>query len=168
MELIMAIKHSIGIAMMKVAESPDQLYCLGLGSCVGVAVYDPVARIAGMIHILLPSMKEFENAGQLRSKFADTGISDMVVEMIKKGAVKYRMKAKMAGGASMFDIKDSSASDLMAIGKRNVQSCKDALKNLGIELIAHDTGGTKGRTVIFDIDTGTFTIKIINKGEKVI
>ncbi len=154
--------------MMKVAESPDQLYCLGLGSCVGVAVYDPVAKIAGMIHVLLPSMKEFESAGQLRTKFADTGISDMVAELLKKGAVKYRLKAKMAGGASMFDIKDNSAGELMAIGKRNVQSCREALKSLGIELVAHDTGGTKGRTIIFDIETNLLTIKTINKGEKVI
>lgn len=162
------MKHSVGIAMMKVAEAPDQMYCLGLGSCVGVAVYDPITKIAGLIHVLLPSMKEFENAGQLRTKFADTGISDMVSEMLKKGAAKYRLKAKLAGGASMFETKDSAASDLMAIGRRNVQSCKDTLKNLGIELVAHDTGGTKGRTIYFDIDTSMLTIKIINKGEKVI
>ncbi|NMA36823.1 MAG: chemotaxis protein CheD [Papillibacter sp.] len=162
------MKHSVGIAMMKIAEAPDQMYCLGLGSCVGVAVYDPIAKIAGLIHVLLPSIKEFENAGQLRTKFADTGISDMVSEMLKKGAVKYRLKAKLAGGATMFETKDSAASDLMAIGKRNVQSCKDTLKNLGIELVAHDTGGTKGRTICFDIDTSLLTIKIINKGEKVI
>ena len=162
------MKHSVGIAMMKVAEAPDQMYCLGLGSCVGVAIYDPITRIAGLIHVLLPSMREFENAGQLRTKFADTGINDMVSEMLKKGAVKYRLKAKIAGGASMFDIKDSAASDMMAIGKRNVQSCKDTLKDLGIELIAHDTGGTKGRTIYFDTETTMLTIKIINKGEKVI
>jgi chemotaxis protein CheD len=137
------VKHSIGIAMMKVAESPDQLYCLGLGSCVGVAVYDPVAKIAGMIHVLLPSMKEFESAGQLRTKFADTGLNDMVAELLKKGAAKYRLKAKMAGGASMFDIMDNSAGEMMAIGKRNVQSCRDVLKSLGIELVAHDTGAPK-------------------------
>jgi len=162
------MKHSVGIAMMKVAESPDQLYCLGLGSCVGVAIYDPVTKIAGMIHILLPSMKEFENTSQLRTKFADTGISDMVGELLKRGAAKNRMKAKMAGGASMFDIKDNSASDMMAIGRRNVQSCRDTLKSLGIELIAHATGGTRGRTIVFDIETAMLTIKIINKGEKVI
>lgn len=162
------MKYSVDIAMMKVAHSPDQLYCLGLGSCVGVAVYDPIARVGGLLHVLLPAMYEFTSAGKIRTKFADTGITDLVDAVIKSGAARQRLKAKMAGGATMFSIKGSPQNDVIAIGRRNVQSCRDTLKKLGIDLIAQDTGGTKGRTVIFCVETGEFTIRMIDKGEKVI
>lgn len=162
------IKHSVDIAMMKVARPPDLLYCLGLGSCVGVAIYDPVAHVGGLIHVLLPSMLEFENAGQIRTKFADSGISDLVEALRRAGAERVRMRAKMAGGAAMFVIKNTPQSDAMDIGKRNVKSCRDTLHKLGIELIAQDTGGTKGRTITFNIETGALTIRMIDKNEKVI
>ncbi|MPM43746.1 Chemoreceptor glutamine deamidase CheD [bioreactor metagenome] len=160
-------KISVDIAVMKIARAPDQLYCLGLGSCVGVAVYDPVLHLAGMIHVLLPSMLEFESAGQIRTKFADTGISDMVDALLKAGALKHRLRAKMAGGAAMFAVRDA-ADDTIAIGKRNIASCRDTLKRLGIELVAQDTGGTKGRTITFDIASGALSIRMLDKGEKVI
>jgi chemotaxis protein CheD len=162
------MKYSVDIAMMKVAYANDLLYCLGLGSCVGVAVYDPVARVGGLLHVLLPAMHEFSQAGSIRTKFADTGIADLVNAVIKSGAARSRLKAKMAGGAAMFSIKGAPQNDALAIGRRNVQSCRDTLKRLGIELIAQDIGGTKGRTVIFNVETGELTIRIIDKGEKVI
>jgi len=161
-------KYSVDIAMMKVAYAPDQLYCLGLGSCVGVAVYDPVTRVGGLIHVLLPAMREFENAGNLRTKFADTGICDLIDAMVRAGAAKFRMKAKIAGGAAMFAIKGAPQSDAISIGKRNVQSCEDTLRRLGIELIAQDTGGTKGRTIIFNVETGALIVRMLDRGEKTI
>jgi len=159
---------AVDIAMIKVTRSPNQLYSLGLGSCVGVAIYDPMTRIGGLIHVLLPSMGEFQSAGQVRTKFADSGISDLVDAMVKEGAAKFRLKAKMAGGAAMFALKSASQSDTIAIGKRNVQSCKDTLKQLGIELIAQDVGGNKGRTIMFNTETGALAIRMIDRGEKVI
>ena len=161
-------KHSVDIAVMRIARAPDQLYCLGLGSCVGVAVYDPIARVGGLIHILLPAMREFESAGHMRTKFADTGISDLVDCLLKSGAAKARLKAKMAGGAAMFAFKNVAQNDTIAIGKRNVQSCRDTLKKLGVELVAQDTGGTKGRTITFDIETGGLTVRMLGREEKVI
>jgi chemotaxis protein CheD len=158
--------YAVDIAMMKVARAPEQLYSLGLGSCIGVAIYDPAAKIGGLIHILLPSMKGFENGNHVRTKFADSGIADLVDALVRAGASRVRMKAKMAGGASMFTIK--ATSDVHEVGKRNTQSSRDTLRNLGIELLAHDTGGTKGRTIIFDIDTGQLTIKTVDRTMKVI
>ncbi len=151
---------------MKIARSPDQLYSLGLGSCVGVAIYDPVTQIGGLIHVLLPSAQEFQKEGHIRTKFADSGISDLVEAIVKAGAVKFRLKAKMAGGAAMFLMKSDSA--VGSIGRRNVQSCMDTLKKLNIELTSQDTGGTKGRTIIFDISSGDLIIKTIDQEEKVI
>ncbi|SHH84043.1 chemotaxis protein CheD [Sporobacter termitidis DSM 10068] len=158
--------YAVDIAMMKVARAPDQLYSLGLGSCIGVAIYDPKAKIGGLIHILLPSSQGFENGNHVRTKFADSGIMDLVEALLKAGASRVRLKAKMAGGASMFTIK--STSSIHEVGKRNIQSSKDTLKMLGIELVAHDTGGNKGRTIIFDIDTGQLTIKTVDRAVKVI
>lgn len=158
--------YPVDIAMMKVARPPDQLYSLGLGSCVGVAIFDPLAKIGGLIHVLLPSHKEFDGSVHSRTKFADSGIPALVEELVRAGAAKYRMKAKIAGGATMF--KTSSSLDINAIGVRNIQSCKDTLKALGIELIAQDTGGNKGRTIYFNVDTGALRIKVIDKPEKVI
>jgi chemotaxis protein CheD len=161
-----ANSYAVDIAMMKVARAPDQLYSLGLGSCIGVAIYDPATKIGGLIHILLPSMKGFENGNHVRTKFADSGIAELVEAVIKAGASRARLKAKMAGGASMFAIK--STSDVHEVGKRNILSTRETLKNLGIDLIAYDTGGNKGRTIIFDIETGQLTIKTIDKAIKVI
>ena len=158
--------YSVDIAMMRVARSPVQLYSLGLGSCVGVAIYDPVAKIGGLIHILLPSMREFSNGTHVRAKFADSGISDLVELMVQTGAAKYRMSAKMAGGAAMFA--SAAALRINSIGERNIQSCRETLAALGIRLISQDTGGNRGRTIYFDVETGALTIKTIDRPEKTI
>ncbi len=161
-----ANSYAVDIAMMKIARAPEQLYSLGLGSCIGVAIYDPAVKIGGLIHILLPSSQGFENGNHVRTKFADSGISDLVDAMVKAGASRARLRAKMAGGASMFAIKNTPS--VHEVGRRNIQSSRDTLKMLGIELVAHDTGGNKGRTIIFDIDTGQLTIKTVDKSIKVI
>jgi chemotaxis protein CheD len=161
-----ANSYAVDIAMMKIARAPEQLYSLGLGSCIGVAIYDPVTKIGGLIHILLPSSQGFDSGKHVRTKFADSGITDLVEALVKAGASRPRLKAKMAGGASMFTIK--STSDVHEVGKRNIQSSKDTLRQLGIELVAQDTGGNKGRTIYFDIDTGQLTIKTVDRAIKVI
>lgn len=158
--------YAVDIAMMKVARAPEQLYSLGLGSCIGVAIYDPAAKVGGLIHILLPTAQGFENGNHVRTKFADSGITDLVAAVIKAGASRARLKAKIAGGASMFITNGTSS--VHEVGKRNIQSSKDTLKMLGIDLIAHDTGGNKGRTIIFDIETGQLTIKTVDRTVKVI
>ncbi len=158
--------YAVDIAMMKVTRAPDQLYSLGLGSCVGVAIYDPVTKIGGLIHILLPTCQGFENGNHARTKFADSGIEALLEALIKAGASRTRLKAKMAGGASMFVTNGTSS--VHEVGKRNIQSSRDTLKRLGIELVGHDTGGNKGRTIYFDIETGQLTIKTVDKTVKVI
>jgi Chemotaxis protein; stimulates methylation of MCP proteins len=158
--------YPVDIAMMKVACPPDRLYSLALGSCVGVAIYDPIAHIGGLIHVLLPSIDELQGGRHSRTKFADSGINELVNEMIGHGASKFRMKAKIAGGATMFAIGNTLPGH--SIGDRNVASCRETLKKLGIALIAQDVGGNKGRSIYFDIETGRLKIKITTAGEKVI
>lgn len=160
------LSYAVDIAMMKIARPPEQLYSLGLGSCVGVALYDPAVRIGGLIHILLPTIQGFENGNHVRTKFADSGINDMLEALIRAGASRVRLKAKMAGGAAMFITKNTLEGH--EVGKRNIQSCKDTLKKLGIEIVAQDVGGNKGRTIIFDTETGQLTIKTVDKSIKII
>jgi chemotaxis protein CheD len=157
---------AVDIAMMKVARAPDQLYSLGLGSCIGVAIYDPAVKIGGLIHILLPTSQGFENGNHVKTKFADSGITALVEALIKAGASRARMKAKIAGGASMFTTNGTSS--VHEVGKRNIESSKETLKSLGIDLVANDTGGNKGRTIVFDIETGQLTIKTVDRTVRVI
>jgi chemotaxis protein CheD len=157
---------AVNIAMMKIARPPQTLHSLGLGSCIGVAIYDPGIKIGGLLHALLPRIGEFGSGGHSRAKFADSGIEDLVELLVAKGARRNRLRAKIAGGAAMFALK--SGSSIGDIGKRNVQSSIETLQRLGIELVAQDTGGNKGRTIIFNVDTGELTIKMIDRAVKVI
>lgn len=153
----------VGMADYKVGRSPSSLISYGLGSCVGIAIYDSATRVGGLSHIMLPDSKQ-ARSNENPAKFADTALPLMVQEMIGLGAVKSRMTAKIAGGAQMF--KFANATDIMRVGERNAEAVKQVLKELGIKIIAEDTGGNYGRTVELRLDTGVYRIKTIDKGEK--
>lgn len=156
----------VGMADWKLCTGDDSVTTLGLGSCVGVAIRDPQSGVGGLAHVMLPDSTETTNNAN-RAKFADTGIEDMVAEMIKKGANKSRMVAKLAGGAQMFSF-GSSKNDMMRVGDRNVLACEKKLKALGIRVLAKDTGDSYGRTVIFYPATGDYMIKSVGKADKTI
>lgn len=138
---------------------------MGLGSCVGVALYDPVSKVGGLAHVMLPDSTQIRNNSN-RAKFADTGIQDLVNLMVRAGANKGRLVAKIAGGAQMFAF--NGQSDMVRIGARNVEASKLKLKQLGIRLLAEDTGLDYGRTVEFYTETGDFLIKSVGKAKKTI
>lgn len=156
----------VGMADMKTCRHPDLLTTLGLGSCVGVVLYDASTKISGMVHVMLPDSTRIKN-NENRAKFADTGIVDLLNEMIKMGATRSRITAKIAGGAKMFTFGDK-VSEFMQVGDRNVEATKEKLKELKISIIAEDTGLNYGRTIIFDSDTGILTIKAVGQVEKYI
>jgi chemotaxis protein CheD len=153
----------VGMADMQVLKHPGMLTTLGLGSCVGVAVYDLSSKTIGLAHIMLPDSKTAANASNI-FKFADTAIEKMIEEMISLGAKKSSMVAKVAGGAQMFAF--SNSNDIMRIGERNTASSKQKLKELGIRVVGEDTGGNYGRTIEFYSDDGRLIIKTIGKGIK--
>ncbi len=155
----------VGMADLKVCISPNAVTTLGLGSCVGVAIRDPQTKVGGLAHVMLPNSKTVSNNGNV-AKFADTGVVELVKQMEKAGAVRRRMVAKIAGGAQMFALQ--SKSELMQVGKRNVEAVKQALKELGISLLAEDTGLNYGRTVEFFPETGDYVIKSVGKPVKTI
>lgn len=155
----------VGMADLKVCPFPNAITTLGLGSCVGIAVYDPISKVGGLAHVMLPDSTQIRNNSN-RAKFADTGIHDLVEFMIKAGASRNRLVAKIAGGAQMFAF--NGQSDMVRIGARNVEASKLKLKELGIRLLAEDTGLNYGRTVEFYTETGNFVIKSVGKEKKII
>ena len=157
------IEVKVGIADMKAVFSPNKLITVGLGSCVGIALFDKVNMIGGLVHIMLPDSTQFLNVNN-PIKFANLGIPNLIDEMGKMGAKKQNMKAKIAGGASMFNFPDKSVT--MDIGNRNIISVKNTLTNLNIPIAAEDVGGNKGRTMIFDTQDGLVVIKTVGLGIK--
>lgn len=161
----MSVNLTIGISDWKICKSPDVLVTYALGSCVGICLYDKVAKVAGLSHIMLSdSTSSIASASINRMKFADTAVPDMYKEMIKKGAVPSRITAKIAGGAVMFAMKN----DNFNIGERNIKAVKAALMSLRIPLIGEDTGLNYGRTVYFYAEDGKVEIKSTVKGVKII
>lgn len=155
----------VGMADLKTCKAPDGLTTLGLGSCVGVAIRDPATKIGGLAHVMLPDSTTISQNGN-KMKFADTGIQLLVDEMVKLGANKSRMVAKIAGGAQMFAMQNKT--DLVQVGKRNVDACKKKLAELKISILAEDTGLNFGRTVIYYPETGNFVIRAVGKDERTI
>lgn len=155
----------IGMADLKVTKIPDKLTTLGLGSCVGVTLYDKTSKIVGMVHVMLPSSKDIKNNDN-KAKFADTGIEALVEQMLKSGATKANLVAKIAGGSQMFNF--NSNNETLKVGERNVLATKTKLKELGIRLIAEDTGGNFGRTIVINSEDGSLFVRTIGHGEKTI
>ena len=155
----------VGMADLKVCKSPDGVTTLGLGSCVGIAIRDPSTKIGGLAHIMLPDSTSIRNNSNI-PKFADTGIDELVKQLIKAGASRSRLVAKIAGGAQMFAFQNKS--DLVRVGERNVEAVRRKLQQLRIPILASDTGKNYGRTVIFYPETGDFVIRAVGKPESVI
>lgn len=156
----------VGMADLKVCSSPNGLTTLGLGSCVGIAIRDPITKIGGLAHIMLPDSTAIRG-GQLNiPKFADTGITELVRQMEMMGAKRSRMVAKLAGGAMMFTFQNKT--DLVRVGDRNVEASRQKLAELQIPVLVADTGANYGRTVIFYPETGDYVIRAVGKPEKVI
>jgi len=156
----------VGMADLKTCKAPDGLITLGLGSCVGIALRDPVTQIGGLAHIMLPDSTAMRGNNSTIEKFADTGIVELVRQLEAMGAVRSRLVAKIAGGATMFQVQ--SRNDMMKIGERNVQATITKLKELNIKLLAQDTGENFGRTVTFYPETGEFHIRAVGKSQKII
>ncbi len=155
----------VGMADLKTCKAPDGVTTLGLGSCVGIAIRDPILKIGGLAHAMLPDSTRIKNNTNTY-KFVDTGIDELVAELVKQGASKSRLVAKIAGGAQMFTFQNKS--DMVRVGEQNVAASKKKLQELGIPLLAEDTGLNFGRTVIFYPENGDFVIRAVGKDEKVI
>ncbi|MCJ8010626.1 chemotaxis protein CheD [Paenibacillus sp. KQZ6P-2] len=154
----------VGMADMNVVQRSGTIRTVGLGSCIGLTMYDPQLKVAGMVHVMLPS-SDIAREGQLNiAKYADTALPALLDKLVHLGASPSRIVAKMAGGSQMFAF--AGTGDTMRIGPRNVESCKLKLAELQIPLIAEDTGGNYGRTIELDASTGILYIRSVHTGVK--
>lgn len=151
----------VGMADFKIAKDNGILMTIGLGSCVGIAIYDPVAKVGGLVHAMLPESKDIANNSNI-AKFVDLATIKVAKDMIGFGAKQARMVAKVAGGAQMFA--NSSNQKNMRIGERNIEAAQNILRRLGIRIIAQDVGKSFGRTVQLNVQNGEFVIKTIEHG----
>jgi len=149
----------IDAATLRVAGNPARLKCLGLGSCLGIALYEHRARIGGLAHAMLPLFEMGRNKRN-PARYVDTSIYVMIDEIIEKGGRKHNIQAKLVGGARMFA---SMGLDTMDIGQRNIEAARDTLEKEGIPIKAMDVGGNRGRTISFDLVTGVIEVKTIRE-----
>ena len=153
----------VGMADYKVGRAPSTLISYGLGSCIGISLYDTQAKVGGLLHIMLPDSTQARPTDN-PAKFADTGLPLMLKDVLELGASRTRLVAKIAGGAQMFAF--ANATDIMRVGARNAEAAKKILKGMNIRLLAEDTGGNYGRTVQVNLNDGVYKVKTIDKGEK--
>lgn len=145
------------------SDSEDALVAYGLGSCVAVCLYDPEARVGGMLHALLPTSPNGKS-DKHPAKFVDQGIPLLIDAVVKEGASRSRLKAQLCGGAQM--LSSPGFSDALNIGQRNVVAAENALKAAEIRVTSHDTGGHIGRTAKLTVANGEVTVRTRGKDEK--
>ncbi|HEX7065315.1 MAG TPA: chemotaxis protein CheD [Bacillales bacterium] len=152
----------IGIAEIGVAVFPKVIRTVGLGSCVGVVVYDSSLKTAAMAHVMLPDSSLAKGMVSNSAKFADCAVQELVEILKRKGSAGKGLKSKIAGGAQMFKLKMGSEST--RIGPRNVEEIKKQLRRFHIHLEAADVGGSSGRTIEFDTDNEILTVRTVHQG----
>lgn len=153
---------NVGIADLGVTKAPNILRTV-LGSCVGICLHDPQKKIAGLSHIMLPTLTDRSSNGK---KYADSAIPLLIEEMRNAGADPSRLIAKIVGGSTMFKITGNSM--MSEIGKNNILKVKEILDGAGIGIVAEDTGGNYGRTIDFYSESGVLKIRSLGKEEKTI
>lgn len=150
------MKQIVGVADMKVSNNPgESLVTYSLGSCIGLVIYDPVVRVGGMLHYMLPeSSIDKEKAAARPYMFADSGIPRLFKTAYQLGAAKQRMKIYVAGGAEILD-----QSGFFNIGKRNYMALKKMFLKNNVMINQQDVGGNTNRTVRIEIATGDIYVK---------
>ena len=146
------MRHVVGVADMRVSRDSDDLIVThALGSCLGVAVHDPVAGVGGLLHVMMPEGRmNQEKAASNPFMFVDTGVPALFREMYQAGAAKERMVVKVAGGANVNNVEK----DRFQIGKRNYVILKKLLWKNNVLIEAEDVGGVSARTMHLEVGTG--------------
>ncbi len=166
MMMSMAIESEVvkvKIADLAVLKERGIIITVGLGSCVGISLYDELSKVGGLSHILLAESRQFKNRENSlnHAKFADTAIPLLVNKMENMGAKKSRLKAKIAGGSQLFAFQKTNIS----VGERNIAMVRQTLRELDIPIVAEDVGGNYGRTMRLFVESGRVTISTVGKGE---
>jgi chemotaxis protein CheD len=143
---------SVGIGQLAVSKDPREvLVAYGLGSCIGVTVWDPQAKVGGLVHVLLPDSEGRKSDGKEPARFADTGIDMLVQKAIEAGAIPRHLLVKIAGGAAVLG---PANAEKFKIGERNAEAVRQRLRKHGLNPVAAATGGVNGRTLEMHLATG--------------
>ncbi len=145
------------------SDSNAILVCLGLGSCVALCGYDPVSRVAGIAHMVLPSGNG-KAPSQSAPKFVDYATPTLIDEMVKRGAVRSRIGARLVGGARVISVNRENPS--LDIARKNVEAAIAILERLGVPLQAAETGGTQGRTARLHAGSGKLLVSTLGGSER--
>jgi chemotaxis protein CheD len=148
----------VGVAELAVASGDTLLTTSGLGSCVGIALADPLAGIAGLAHVMLPEPTSREEAKPAKSMAQ--GVEKLVVALEDAGGNLDDFEAKIAGGSRMFDFSGVSE----GVGQRNVERARETLADRDVPVIAEDVGGSHGRSLELVPETWTLTVTSAHRG----
>ena len=154
---------TVGVSDMKVCDDPESvLVTYSLGSCIGIAIYDTVVRVGGLLHFMLPeSNLDLNKAKKNPFMFADTGIPALFKAAYKLGAKKQRMKVIVAGGAQVLD-----QQGFFNIGKRNDMAVRKIFHRNNVFIDYRDVGGNINRTIRLAINNGEISMKVSGQGEE--
>ncbi len=154
----------VKIADLAVRKGEGTIITVGLGSCVGVALYDEQSRVGGLAHVLLADSNHFSKKGEKLNpaKYADTALPLLAEQMEREGGSRRRLVGKIAGGSKLF----GKNSNIMGIGEKNIEMVRHVLKQMNIPILAEDVGGTHGRTMKINVSTGEVAISTVGRGEK--
>lgn len=146
----------VGVADMVASnDSSAEIVTYSLGSCLGVTLYDPVKRIGGLLHLMLPDSKiDSQKAVNSPFMFVDTGVPKLFHAVYHLGAERSRLVLKVAGGAQLMD-----EQGVFNIGERNFQALTAILARNGISISSQDVGGMTSRTLRFDLTNGNVSVK---------
>jgi chemotaxis protein CheD len=153
----------VQMAQMQIGQAPAVLVTKGLGSCLGITFWDPGKKIGAMAHPMLP---DFDKARVKSnpSRFVNSAITNMLLEMEKKGCSRSRIVVKMFGGAHMFSFINTDS--VLNVGQKNIEMALIILKELNLKISGQEVGGTFGRTIFLNLDDGKVLVKTVSWGEK--
>jgi chemotaxis protein CheD len=154
----------VAMAEMHVIKGSGAFSCLGLGSCIGLCMLDPVTNVGGMVHVMLPETFPDRTADKL-GKFANTAVPELMDQLVAAGAKKERLVCAIAGGAQVFKF-GTEGTNRLEIGRRNAEAVLTHLKSRGLSPRAQEVGGSLGRTMTLVIETGVVSVRTVTQGEK--
>lgn len=155
--------HAVGLGEIKISSDPnDVLVAYGLGSCVGISMYDPLTRIGALLHAVLP--QKLNDTDARNPKFVDGGVASMLEKLDNLGVARNRLVVRMAGGATMLNV--PGMKQTLNIGERNVAAARQVLATHNLKLLAEDVGGNTGRTVRLHVGDGRTTVRAIGNPER--
>lgn len=153
----------VQMGKMEIAQAPCRLITRGLGSCLGITFYDPYRKIGGMAHPMLPDITRAKVQTN-PSRFVNSAITALLEGLEKKGCARMRFEAKLFGGAHMFSFINTDSA--LNVGQKNIEMAHEILKQMNIKVLSEEIGGTFGRTIELNLETGKVLVKTVSWGEK--